>query len=140
MVYKSPEPGSIKGTWSSQELWDGELQPSYPTMLRVGNSLYVFIRRKVESVHRRWQFSKSTDSGETWSEPRTILDTEELEDGQSGYQAEGFDEVYSVGRKYYDEANHRIPIAWHLAGDGSHNKYNKNMYVAYLNTEDDKIT
>ena len=111
MVYKSPEPGSIKGPWSSQELWDGELQPSYPTMLRVGNSLYVFIRRKVESVHRRWQFSKSTDSGETRSEPRTILDTEELEDGQSGYQAEGFDEVYSVGRKYYDEANHRIPIA-----------------------------
>lgn len=139
MVYKSPEPGSIKGTWSSQELWDGELQRSYPTMLRAGNSLYVFIRRKVESVHRRWQFSKSTDSDETWSEPRTILDTEELEDGQSGYQAEGFDEVYSVGRKYYDEANHRIPIAWHLAGDGSHNKYNKNMYVAYLNTEDDKM-
>ena len=139
MVYKSPQAGTIRGTWSSRELWDGVNQPSYPTILRAGNSIYLFIRRRVESIHRVWQFSKSTDNGETWSEPRTIIDTEEVEDGQVGYQPEGFDEVYAVGRKYFDEANHRIPISWHLAGDGSHNKYNKNMYVAYLDTRDDQM-
>ncbi len=139
MVYKSPQSGTIRGTWSSQELWDGLNQPSYPTILRVEDSIYLFIRRKVESTHRVWQFSKSTDNGETWSEPRTIIDTEELEDGQDGYQAEGFDEIYAVGRKYFDAANHRIPISWHLAGDGSHNKFNKNMYVAYLDTRDDQM-
>ena len=139
MVYKSPQPGTIEGTWSSQELWDGVNQPSYPTMVRAGDSIYLFIRRRVESVHRVWQFSKSTDSGRIWSEPRTIIDTGELEDGQVGYQPEGFDEVYAVGRKYFDEANHRIPISWHLAGDGRHNKFNRNMYVAYLDTRDDQM-
>ena len=139
MVYKSPKKGTIKGTWSSQELWDGVNQPSYPTMVVAGDSIYLFIRRRVESVHRVWQFSKSTDSGETWSEPRTIMDTEELEDGQAGYQPEGFDEVYAVGRKYHDAGNHRIPVSWHLAGDGAHNKFNRNMYVAYLDTRDDQM-
>ena len=139
MVYKSPQAGTIKGTWSSQELWDGVNQPSYPTMVRAGDSIYLFIRRRVESVHRVWQFSKSTDNGDTWSEPRTIIDTEELEDGQVGYQPDGFDEVYAVGRKYFDAANHRIPISWHLAGGGSHNKFNKSMYVAYLDTRDDQM-
>lgn len=139
MVYKSPRKGTIRGVWSSEELWDGFNQPSYPTVVRAGDSIYLFIRRRVESVHRVWQFSKSTDSGETWSEPRTIIDTEELEDGVAGYQPEGFDEVYAVGRKYYDAANHRIPVSWHLAGDGAHNKFNKNMYVAYLDTRDDQM-
>ena len=138
-VYKSPQPGTIRGEWSSQSLWGGVNQPSYPTMVRAGDSVYLFIRRKVETVHRVWQFSKSTDSGKTWSEPRTIIDTEDLDDGQPGYQATGFDEIYSVGRKYFDEANHRIPISWHLAGDGRHNKFNRNMYVAYLDTRDDQM-
>lgn len=139
MVYKSPQSGTIRGEWSRRYLWDGVNQPSYPTVVRAGDSIYLFIRRKVESVHRVWQFSKSTDSGVTWSDARTIIDTEDLDDGQPGYQATGFDEIYAVGRKYFDEANHRIPISWHLAGDGRHNKFNRNMYVAYLDTRDDMM-
>ncbi len=33
--------------------------------------------------------------------------------------------------------NHRIPMTWSLAGGGRHNDYNKNLYMAYLDTNDD---
>lgn len=45
--------------------------------------------------------------------------------------------VRSVARKFYDPANHRIPITWNLAGDEKHNKFNQNLYMAYLDTHDD---
>jgi len=136
MLYTSPKPGSIDGEWSSRMLWT-EGQPAYPTAVTAGNSVYLFMRRKVEDVWRVWQYSKSGDHGKTWTEPRTILDTEDLDDGKPGYQPEGFDEVYSVGKKFYDPVNKRIALTWFLAGDVKHNLFNKDIYLAYLNTNDD---
>ncbi len=136
MLYKSPNPGTITGAWSERILWT-ENQATYPTAVGADNSIYLFIRRKRESVWRVWQYSKSVDYGETWSEPKTIIDTEDLNDRMSSYQPAGLDEIYSIAKKFYDPINHRIPITWNLAGDEKHNKYNKNLYMAYLNTKDD---
>jgi hypothetical protein len=136
MLYKSPNPGTIKGTWSRKILWT-ENQAAYPTAVAAEDSIYLFMRRKRETVWRVWQYSKSVDDGETWSEPRTIVDTEDLHDGVSGYQAAGMDEIYSIGRKFHDPVNHRIPLTWNLAGDEKHNKLNQNLYMAYLDTTDD---
>lgn len=136
MVYRSANPGSIRGSWSSQVLWT-ENQASYPTAVATEDSVYLFMRRKKADVWRVWQFAKSTDQGETWSEPRTIVDTEDLYDGMEGYQAAGMDEIYSIARKYYDPVHHRIPLTWNLAGDEKHNKFNQHFYMAYLDTTDD---
>jgi hypothetical protein len=138
MQYRSPNKGSIRGIWSRKILWT-ENQPSYPTAVATEDSIYLFMRRKKEDVWRVWQFSKSTDHGETWSEPRTIVDTEDLHDGIEGYQAAGMDEIYSIAKKFYDPRNQRIPITWSLAGDERHNKFNQNIYMAYLDTDDDQM-
>ena len=135
MVYTSPKPGSIDGEWSNQMLWT-EGQPSYPTAITADNSVYLFMRRKKEDIWRVWQFSKSADNGKTWSEPRTIIDTEDMDDGKPGYQPEGLDEVYSVAKKFYDPVRKRIAMTWNLAGDKEHNLLNKDLYLAYLNTND----
>ncbi len=98
MLYKSPNPGTIKGTWSEKILWAAN-QPAYPTAVAADDSIYLFMRRKRDSVWRVWQYSKSMDYGENWSEPKTIVDTEDLYDGMPGYQPAGFDEIYSIAKK-----------------------------------------
>lgn len=138
MLYTSPTPGSIDGKWSNQMLWTDD-QAAYPTAVVAGDAIYLFMRRKIESVWRVWQFSKSTDNGKSWTEPRTIIDTEDKDDGQDGYQAAGFDEIYCVAKKFYDPVNKRIAMTWNLAGGGEHNALNKDLYMAYLSTADDKM-
>jgi len=136
MLYTSPKPGSIEGEWSNETLWT-EAQPSYPTAITADHSVYLFMRRKKEDIWRVWQFSKSGDNGKTWTEPRTIMDTEDMDDGKPGYQPEGLDEVYSVAKKFYDPVRKRIALTWNLAGDKEHNLLNKDLYLAYLNINDD---
>jgi hypothetical protein len=131
MLYTSPKPGSIDGEWSNQMLWT-EGQASYPTAVTVGDSVYLFIRRKVEDVWRVWQYSKSADNGKTWTEPRTIVNTENKEPAN-------LNEIYSVAKKFYDPINKRIALTWNLAGGGAHNELNKDLYMAYLSTTDDKM-
>ncbi len=138
MQYRSINKGSIRGTWSRKILWR-ENQPSYPTAVATEDSLYLFMRRKMADVWRVWQFAKSTNHGTTWSEPRTIVDTEDLNDGVEGYQAAGMDEIYAIAKKFYDPGNQRIPLTWSLAGDERHNKFNQNIYMAYLDTNDDQM-
>lgn len=140
MLYTSPKPGSIDGQWTSKILWTDD-QPAYPTMTVADNAIYLFMRRKrgEGAVWRTWQFSKSTDNGQTWSDPRFIVDTEDLDDGIEGYQDAGLDEIYSPAKKFYDPVNKRIAIAWNLAGGGEHNLLNRDLYMAYLSTVDDQM-
>lgn len=131
MLYTSPTPGSIDGEWSNQTLWT-EGQPSYPTAVSAGDSIYLFMRRKVEFIWRVWQFSKSDDHGKTWSEPRTIVDTENKE-------PDNLNEIYSTAKKFYDPVNKRIALTWNLAGGKDHNALNKDLYMACLSTTDHKM-
>jgi hypothetical protein len=76
--------------------------------------------------YRTYRYIKSSDSGQTWSSPQTIID--------SGKTADKFNEVYAFG--VYPKAG-KIYMTWTMAGGpGGHNSESRNLYLAYLDTSD----
>lgn len=125
-MYTSPSPRSITGTWSNRRISTD--RNTYPEPIVIGSAIYVFYSQNTDLSwpYRIYRVIKSTNSGQTWSAPQTVID--------SGRSADKFSEVYAFG---VYERNGRIYITWSQhGGPKGHNGAGKNIYVAYFNTAD----
>ncbi|MFC5104664.1 BNR-4 repeat-containing protein [Kibdelosporangium philippinense] len=125
-MYTSPSPRSITGTWANRRISTD--RNTYPEPIVIGSTIYVFYSQNTDLSwpYRIYRVIKSTNSGQTWSAPQTIID--------SGKSADKFAEVYAFG---VYERDGRIYITWSQhGGPKGHNGGGKNIYVAYFNTAD----
>jgi hypothetical protein len=133
-MVKSPGPDTIHGKWTHKKLSDDKC--AYPMPVLFGDTIYLCYSSTVAHWHRPYRMIKSTDSGETWSEPVTLID--------SGHrQKEKYDEVYahgfSVDKGDNDQAA-RILLGWEMAsGPRGHNKGGYGNFFAYFNCKDQKM-
>ena len=133
-MVKSPGPNTIAGTWAHKTLSNDKC--AYPMPVVVGDAVYLFYSSTVAHWHRPYRMTRSTDNGETWSTPVTLID--------SGHkEPEKYDEVYSHGFSV-DEGNadkpDRILLGWEMAsGPGGHNKGGYGHFFAYFNCHDQKM-
>jgi hypothetical protein len=125
-MYTAPTAHSITGTWSARQISNdrnGYLEP-----IIIGSTIYMFYSQNtdISYPYRIYRVIKSTNSGQTWSAPQTVID--------SGKTSDRFDETYAFG---VVERSGRIYISWsqHGGPDG-HNEAGKNIYVAYFDTAD----
>jgi len=133
-MLKSPSPNKISGTWSHKKLSNDKC--AYPMPVVVGNSVYLFYSSTVAHWHRPYRMVKSTDNGNTWSKPITLIN--------SGHkQKEKYDEVYAHGFSVEKGENNnpdRILIGWEMAsGPQGHNKGGYGNFFAYFNCRDQKM-
>jgi len=130
----SPNVDSTSGTWAHKEILPVAEKPGYPTAVTAGNTIYLFYRHKVQEVYRTIKMVKSTDNGATWSSPKTVIDT-------GNVQAGNFDEIY-LNDIAYEQARfghpERLRMTFHLAGGSYHNQMAKNVHMVYMHTSDDK--
>lgn len=125
-LLKAPTANSISGTWTLTPI-SGD-KTAYPMPIVVGGDVYLFYSKNDDSSYpyRTYRYIKSSDSGQTWSAPSTIIDT--------GKTADKFNEVYAFG-VYQKFGN--IYITWTMGGGpGGHNAEARNLYLAYLDTSD----
>ncbi len=130
-LIKAPTANSVAGTWSNTKISsDYNL---YPMPVVVGNSVYVFYSKYLQSTtgtYRTYRYIKSTYNKATlswgaWSSPVTVID--------SGETADRFNEVYAFG-VHADATSGRIYLSWTMAGGmGGHYAQTRHLYVAYLN-------
>jgi hypothetical protein len=125
-MYTAPTAHAITGSWSARQISsdrNGYLEP-----IITGNNIYLFYSQNTDIgyPYRTYRIIKSTDSGQTWSAPQTVID--------SGRTADKFAETYAFG---VVERNGRIYISWSQhGGPAGHNMAGKNIYVAYYDTAD----
>jgi hypothetical protein len=88
-LYTAPAPRSITGTWTARTISTD--RNTYPEPVVTGNTIHLFYSHNTDLSHpyRTYKMIKSTDSGRTWSAPRTIID--------SGRTADRYAEVYAFG-------------------------------------------
>jgi hypothetical protein len=125
-MYTAPTPRSINGTWSARRISSD--RTTYPEPIVIGTTIYVFYSQNTDLSwpYRIYRVIKSTNAGQTWGAPQTIID--------SGRSADRYSEVYAFG---VYERNGRIYITWSQhGGPKGHNGGGKNIYVAYFNTAD----
>ncbi|GLY54116.1 BNR-4 repeat-containing protein [Lentzea sp. NBRC 102530] len=123
-LYTAPAPRSITGTWSARTISTDK--NTYPEPVVTGNTIHLFYSHNTDLSYpyRTYKMIKSTDNGQTWSAPRTIID--------SGRTADRYAEVYAFGVTH---RNGRVYLTWSLhGGPKGHNGGGKNIYVAYLDT------
>lgn len=122
--YTSPTPRSINGTWTSRVISSDKT--TYPEPIVTGNTIHVFYSQNTDLSHpyRTYRFIKSTDSGRTWSAPKTVID--------SGRSSDRYSEVYAFG---VTEDKGRIYLTWSMhGGPKGHNGGGKNIYAGYLDS------
>jgi hypothetical protein len=125
-MYTAPAPRSITGTWSNRRISTD--RPTYPEPIIIGSTIHLFYSQNTDLSwpYRIFRVIKSTNNGQTWSAPQTIID--------SGRSADKYSEVYAFG---VYERDGRIYITWSQHGGPiGHNGGGKNIYVAYFNTAD----
>lgn len=116
-MYTAPTPRSINGTWSSRRISSD--RNTYPEPIVIGTTIYVFYSQNTDLSwpYRIYRVIKSTNAGQTWSAPQTIID--------SGRSADRYSEVYAFG---VYERNGRIYITWSQhGGPKGHNGGGKNI-------------
>ena len=119
-------PYSITGTWSARTISTD--RNAYPEPVVNGTNIWVFYSQntQISYPYRVYRFIKSTDSGKTWSAPKTIID--------SGKTADKYAEVYAFGVTRSDD---RIYLTWSMhGGPKGHNGGGKNIYAGYFDTDD----
>lgn len=133
-MVKSPAPNGIAGSWSHKKISDDKC--AYPMPVVVGDTVYLFYSSTVAHWHRPYRMIKSTDNGETWSKPVTLIDT-----GHN--QPEKYDEVYAHGFSVDEGGKDRPPrilLGWEMAaGPKGHNKGGYGNFFAYFNCHDQKM-
>jgi hypothetical protein len=128
-MYTAPTPHSISGTWTARQISNdrnGYLEP-----VLVAGTIYLFYSQNTEIgyPYRTYRLITSTDSGRTWSAPRTVID--------SGRTADKYAEVYAFGVTQRDS---RVYLTWSMhGGPKGHNGGGKNIYVAYYETADSTL-
>lgn len=130
-LLEAPEKSTIEGTWLRKSV--SEDRNCYPAPVVVGNTIYVFYSRNTEASYpyRTYCYIKSTDSGESWSDPQVIIDSEK----KDPYK---YDEVYAFGTKYVQKKTgktDKIMITWSMwGGPYGHARQGKGCYFAYFCT------
>jgi hypothetical protein len=133
-LIKAPTPNSVAGTWSNTTISSDYTM--YPMPVVVGNTVYVFYSKYMESAtdtYRTYRYIKSTYNTTTrswgaWSSPATVIDT--------GKTSDQFNEVYGYG-VHADATTGRIYLSWTMAGGlGGHFVQTRHLYAAYLNVAD----
>lgn len=127
--------GSLSGTWARTTVIPAGEGPAYPTPVVAGGTVYFFYRSRITDTYRTLRYIKSTDNGATWSNSRAIIDT-------NGQQAGDLNTVYIDEAGYEGAVSGRparIRIVYHLAGGAFNNEKTKNIYFAYLHTNDDSM-
>ena len=133
-MLQSPAPNKITGTWSQKKLSDDKC--AYPMPAVVGDSVYLFYSSTAAHWYRPYRMIQSGDSGKTWSEPITLID--------SGHkEKEAYDEVYLHGfsvEKGDSNGPDRILLGWEMAsGPNGHNKGGYGNFFAYFNCRDQEM-
>jgi BNR repeat-containing family member len=135
-VTKARDPHTSFGVWDNNQI--NSDNPSYPCLIKASNGdLYTFYRSlKSPTDYRPLHYVKSTDHGESWSEPRVAIDSLGL---PVNGDPQNLNEVYSgcprhePATEYYQE---RFSMGWTIAGGGpgqvAHNFYHKNAHFAYF--------
>lgn len=108
----APEPHSISGEWTRKTI--SEDQNCYPAPVVVGDTIYVFYSCNDDNryPYRTYRYIRSTDNGETWSAPITIIDSEKNDPDK-------FDEVYAFGSVYepgQGDTPGRVHLTWSMWG------------------------
>ena len=115
-----------------------EDQTGYPHPVVYKDTIYIFYSRNQEISwpYRPLCYIKSTDSGATWSEPVTVIDSGKCDPWK-------FDEVYQCDGKFAPaDGVHpdRILLGWNMwGGPGGHAAQGNGAYFAYLSMEDEKM-
>lgn len=123
-LYQAPTAHSITGAWTARTISSDKT--TYPEPIVTGNTIHVFYSQNTDLSHpyRIYRFIKSTDSGKTWSAPKTIID--------SGRTSDKYSEVYAFG---VTEKAGKVHLTWSMhGGPKGHNGGGKNIYAAYFDT------
>ncbi|MFC1600944.1 BNR-4 repeat-containing protein [Candidatus Sumerlaeota bacterium] len=133
-MVKSPGPNKITGSWSHKTLSNDKC--AYPMPIVVDDTVYLFYSSTVAHWHRPYRMTKSTDNGEIWSKPVTLID--------SGHkEPEKYDEVYAHGFSVDGggkDGSARILLGWEMAsGPRGHNKGGYGNFFAYFNCKDQNM-
>jgi hypothetical protein len=131
-MLEAPNTHSIDGQWSFKEI-SNDLN-CYPMPVVADDDIYFFYSKnnQVSYPYRTFRYIKSTDNGVTWSNPVTVIDSGKNDSNK-------FDEVYAKQVKY-DAVNNRLYMTWQMAGgEYGHNKQSKDLHMAYLNLNNNKM-
>ncbi len=134
-MVRSPAPHSIQGTWTHITVSSSDLH-AYPMPVVMGTRVYLFYSKTHNpigtTVYRSYRFIKSTDNGQTWNTPKTVINSEDSD-------PDGYDEVYLHGFDVDTNAN-KILLGWEMkGGPNGHNKGGKNNYFAFFDCDDEKM-
>lgn len=140
---KSHAPHSSRGNWTQNQI--NADKASYPCLIKSSNGdLYAFYRSQKGTDYRPLHYVKSTDHGETWSEPRIAIDTGGLEDNMD---PTNLNEVYAGCPRVEPAGNglpERFAMGWTMAGGGpgviKHNNYHKDAFFAYFDPLSDTFS
>lgn len=115
-----------------------EDRTAYPHPVVYRDTVYVFYSRnqEISYPYRPLCYIKSTDCGETWSEPVMVIDSGKCDPYK-------FDEVYQCGGKFAPARGaypDRILLGWTMwGGPKGHAAQASGAYFAYLSMEDGKM-
>ena len=132
----APNAHSISGEWSRKTI--SVDKNCYPAPVVVGDYIYVFYSKNDEPTYpyRTLCYIKSKDNGESWSDPKVIIDSLKQDPLR-------VDEVYLCGSKYAPEMGkypERIQLSWSMwGGHNGHASASNSAYFAYFSVEDDKM-
>jgi hypothetical protein len=139
-VTKADNPHTSTGTWRDRLI--NEDKATYPCLVKATNgNLYTFYRSTKDIDYRPLHYVKSTDHGETWSDPRIAIDTFGLQVNQDPMN---LNEIYADCPRLFpgrDGGPEKFAFGWTMAGGGpgvvQHNNYHKDAHFAYFYPDDD---
>ena len=147
-VARSEKPGTIEGDWTSTTVTAAPAS-SYPFPFRAADGrIFIFYRETLDRIDSQYldddrplRYVVSADNGITWRNGNEL--TDDFFALGSVDRVDNMDEIY-VGQVRYLPATgtrrERVLISWTLAGggpdDNKHDRYHRNMYVAYFRPYD----
>jgi hypothetical protein len=147
-VARSEKPGTIDGDWTSTTVAAAPAS-SYPFPFRAADGrIFIFYRETLDRIDSQYQdddrplrYVVSADNGLTWRNSNEL--TDDFFALGSVDRVDNMDEIY-VGQVRNLPATatrrERVLISWTIAGggvdDNKHDRYHRNMYVAYFRPYD----
>eukprot|EP00977_Amphora_coffeiformis_P007203 scaffold1565_cov221-Amphora_coffeaeformis.AAC.10 len=135
-ISKAHSKRTSTGLWNDRMINDDKA--TYPCLIKAtSGNLYLFYRHRDSFTNRPLKYVKSTDHGETWSDPVAAIDigNSTVDDGTTI----SFHGVYSDCPRLLPAGNdmvERFAFGWTMAGADpgvqEHNTYHKDAHFAYF--------